>query len=257
MNPASGRCLFDVGKEISYCHTCGHRVDRAFLHDGRRFCETCRPAEAMSEVPIKRQSSTRLRQQPPAPRRETTRIRKRNPVPILVGAAAVIALAIGIAIAAGQSPPPAPPAPSPAAAPAPDPPAPKAPTVPSIDETLARIRELRESDLLYEKRPEIVRMLKDLAGRAGSRLEEVDQVAAEYDRTYEEAAARLADFTRSEAQRMAAKQKLTEAIDRLDGYPQPFQASRAAESIRRLKQDLERRRAEAAPAGGESPRRVL
>jgi hypothetical protein len=250
-----------VGKEISYCHACGHRLERPFLADGRRYCEACRPADAEPEVPVtqRRQTSTRLRMQPPAPRRDTTRVRKRNPLPLVIGTAAVVAVAIGIAIAAGHSTPPAP-APSVAAVPAAEPaPAPKAPPAPSVDETLSRIRELRASDLLYEKRLEIVRMLRELAARAGPRLEEVDLVAAEYDRKFEEAASRLADFTRSEAVRMASKQRYADAIERLDGYPEPFRASKAAESLRGLRQDLEKRRAEAAaPAAGErSPRRVL
>lgn len=253
-----------MGKEISYCHACGHRLDRAFMHDGRRYCEPCRPAEAVLEapaaaVPSRRQTSTRVRRQVPAPRRETTRIRKRPPLPILLAAAAVAALAIGFAIAAGRSA--SPPAPAAAVAPAAEPaPAPPAPPAPSIDETLARIRELRQSDLLFERRSEILRMLKEAAARAGSRLEEVDQVAADYDRKFEEAAARLADFTRSEALRMAAKSRYAEAIERLDGYPEAFRGSKSADPLRLLRQDLERRRAEAAapaPAPGESPRRVL
>jgi hypothetical protein len=259
-----------VGKEISYCQACGHRIEHPFLADGRRYCEACRPADAVPEVPVtqRRQTSTRLRQlapspsrqQPPSSRRDTTRIRKRNPLPLVIGAAAVVAVAIGIAIAAGHPAPLQQPAPSVAVAPAPEPAAaPKPPPAPSVDETLARVRELRGSDLLYEKRPEIVRMLRELAGRAGPRLEEVDHVAAEYDRKFEDAAARLADFTRSEALRMASKQRYADAIERLDGYPEPFRSSKAAESLRGLRQDLEKRRAEAAApaAGGSSPRRVL
>jgi hypothetical protein len=251
-----------VGKEISYCTACGHRLEQTFLHEGRRYCEFCRPAAAIVESVVRRQSSTRVRQQPPAPRpRETTRIRKRSPLPIVIAAGAVIALAIGIAIAASHSSTaPAAPA-SVAIAPPVDPtPAPKAPPAPSIDETLARIRELRQSDLLFERRTEILRLLKDLAGRAGPRLEEVDLVAAEYDRKFEEAAARLADFTRSEALRMVSRQKFADAIERLDGYPESLRGSKSAESLRVLRQDLERRRAEAAapaPAPGPSPRRVL
>lgn len=250
-----------MGKEISYCHSCGHRLDRAFVHDGRRYCDSCRPAEAALDVPIatRRQTSTRLRLQPPAPRpRETTRIRKRNPVPLTLSAAGLLAVGLGIAIAAGHSPTPPPAAPPVVAAPTPEPAAPKPPPPPSIDQTLARVREIRESDLLFERRSEILSLLKELAARAGSRLEEVDQVAVEYDRKFEQAAARLADFTRSEALRMASKQKFSEAIDRLDGYPETFRGSRSAESLRALRLELEQKRAEASrPVPRESPRRVL
>lgn len=261
-----------MGKEISYCRSCGHRLlvneseqNRVYVHDGRRFCERCCPAGAVPEVPAptapRRQTSTRLRQQPPAPRpRETTRIRKRSPLPLALSAAAVLALGIGIAVAAGGSPPPpAPPDRNKIATQICDA-APAAPPAPSIDETLARVREMRQSDLLFERRDDIVRLLRDLAGRSGPRLEEVDLVAAEYDRKFEEAAARLADFTRSEALRMASKQKFAEAIDRVDGFPATFRASKAAESLRLLRQDLERRRADAAvpvPAPSQAPRRVL
>jgi hypothetical protein len=99
---------------------------------------------------------------------------------------------------------------------------------------------------MFERREEVLRLLKEAAGRSGPRLEEVDQIAAEYDRKFEQAAARLADFTRSEAMRMAAKQKYAEAIERLDGYPAAFKTSASAEQIRALRRDFERRRAESA-----------
>jgi hypothetical protein len=252
-----------VGREISYCTSCG---DRLLGQEGRGYCAACRPSSAPQPpavpVPTRRQSSARLRQQPPARPRETTRIRKRSVLPLLLGAAAVLALAIGIAIAAGgSSSPPAPPSSVVIVVPPSSAPAPKAPAGPTLDETLAQIREIRGSDLLFERREEIVRMLKDAGARAGSRLEEVDQIAADYDRKYEEAAARLADFTRSEALRMASKQKFTEALERLDGYPSSFRTSKSAEALRLLKQDLERRRAEStAPPPAPSsppPKRVL
>ena len=209
-------------------------------------------------------TSTRLRRQPPAPHpRETTRIRKRGALPLVIGAGIVVALAIGIAIAAAGSPTPPPTPSSVVIVVPPTEPAPvfKAPAGPTLDETLAQIRETRGSDLLFERRGEILRLLKDAAARAGTRLEEVDQVAAEYDRKFEEAAARLADFTRSEALRMASKGKFSEAIERVDGYPAPFLASKSAENLRLLRRDLERRRAESTlpPPGSSSPppKRVL
>ena len=248
------RCLFFVGREISYCTSCGERLLDAA---SRGYCTTCRPDPV--PMPTRRHSTTRMRQQPPAPRpRETTRIRKRNALPLVITALAVLALAVGIAIGAGGSPPP-PSVPVAVVAPPAGPSSvPKAPAGPTLDATLAEIREIRGSDLLFERREEILRMLKDAGARAGARLEEVDQIAADYDRKYEDAAARLADFTRSEALRMASKQKFTEALERLDGYPVSFRTSKSAESLRLLRRDLEQRRAQAPapPAAGQEPRRI-
>jgi hypothetical protein len=261
-----------VGREISYCHSCGHRLvadesgDRGTRQqDGRWYCATCCPSQPVPAAPAaqRRHSSTRLRAQASAPRnRESTRIRKRSPLRIVLPAAALVALALGIAIGAGggsSAPLPGraatvPAASSPAGAPAALKPDPSA----SVDELLCRIRELRESDLLFERRDQVVRLLREAGARAGGRLEQVDQLAADYDRKFEEAASRLADFTRSEALRMAAKQKYGEAIDRLDGYPAAFRASPSAGPLRMLRQDLERRRAESAvhPAP-QAPRRVI
>lgn len=250
-----GRCPFSVGKEISYCHSCGHRIletEPSFQHDHRRFCTSCCPEGAVPLEP-RRQTSTRLRAPiAPAPRpRETTRVRKKNPAVLMAGVATAAALAVGIAIAASGAPAPEPApvvvavTPPPVQAPAP----PKKSPGPSLDDLLSRIREIRQSDLMFDRREEVLALLKDAAERSGPRLEEVDQIAVEYDRKFEQAAARLADFTRSEAQRMAAKQKFAEAIERLDGYPAPFRTSKSADQIRALRQDFERHRIESAPAG--------
>jgi hypothetical protein len=263
-----------VGKEISYCQICGDRLGvgealetQVYVHDGRRYCSACRPREAIAKIPIpdRRKSSTKVRAQPPAPRvKESTRIRKPSGLWRAIAAGPALALALGIAIAAGSRPsdPPSGPRPSPAAqAAAPEAtPAPKAEGGPGVEDLLARIRELRQSDLMYERRDQVRRLLREAARKAGPRLEEVDLLSADYDRTFEEAAARLADFTRSEAARMAAKQKFGEAIERLDGYPAAFQASKAADSIRLLRDDYVRRRSPSGrvpPTGDASPRQVL
>lgn len=261
-----------MGKEISYCHSCGHRLlvneseqNRAVMHENRRFCRTCCPSQPIAAPPVaqRRQSSTRLRMQgPPAPRlRETTRIRRRNPVTLVASAAAVVALGLGIAIAAGSSSPaPVPPGPvvAPVGAAPPAPKQPPAAPAPTIDELLVQAREIRQSDLMFDRRDDVVRLLKEAAGRAGPRLEEIDLLTADYDRKFEQAAARLADFTRSEAMRMAAKRKYAEAIERLDGYPAAFRGSKAAETLRLVRQDLERRRAESAlPLSPAPPKRIV
>ncbi len=85
----------------------------------------------------------------------------------------------------------------------------------------------------------------------------MDLVAADYDRKFEEAAARVADFTRSEASRMASRQKYADAIERLDGYPTAFRSSKSAGTIRALREDLERRRGADAVPGPSSPQRRI
>jgi hypothetical protein len=257
-----------VGKEVSYCRVCGDRLgvgealeSQVYVHDGRRYCAACRPARATAKIPLpdRRTSSTKLRSQPPAPRgRETTRIRKRGGWRLALAAASVTALAVGIALAAGGSSPAARPAPAAAgAAPSQAPPAPNAAPGPSIDELIGRVREIRQSDLMFERRGEVRRLLAEASGRAGARLEEVDLLAAGYDRAFEEAAARLADFTRSEAARAAAKGKFAEAIERLDGYPASFGASKAAATLRLLREDYERRRSIPPAAPPSAPRRLV
>lgn len=256
-----GRCPFSVGKEISYCHSCGHRLletEPSFQRDHRRFCASCSPADAVP-FEARRQTSTRVRAQAgPAPRpRETTRVRKKNPAALIAGAAGAAALAVGLAIAASGAPAPEP-APVVPSAPQAQAPAPPKPVPgPTLEDLLSRIREIRQSDLMFDRRDEVLALLRDAAERSGPRLEEVDQIALEYDRKFEQAAARLADFTRSEAQRMAAKQRYAEAIERLDGYPAPFRTSKSAEQIRALRRDFERRRIESSPAPAGPQRQVV
>jgi hypothetical protein len=175
------------------------------------------------------------------PRRakESTRIRRKRSLLVPgLAAAAVAALAVGIALASG-GPSPEEPAPAPVLA-APRPAPPPAPP-PSPEALLAKAREIREADLLFERRAHVLELLRQAGPRA-------DRVAAEYDHAFEETAARLADFARSEALRHSARQKYAEAIASLDGYPEAFRASRAAGPLRELRKDLERRRTEAAGA---------
>jgi hypothetical protein len=262
-----------VGKEISYCQVCGDRLgvgegleNQVYVHEGRRYCSSCRPERAAAKIPVvdRRKSSTKMRSPAPAARpREGTRVRKRRGPALAMAAGLALASAIGIAIAAGgrapEPPAAVPKAPGDAGAPAATP-APKPDAGPTLDERLARVRELRQSDLMFERRDEVRRLLAEAAVKAGPRLEEVDLLSADYDRRFEEAAARLADFVRSEAARMATKQKFAEAIERLDGYPAAFRTSRAAGTLQRLREDYERRRSAsgAPPASADtSPRRVL
>ena len=237
-----------MGKEVSYCQICGDRLGvgealehQVYVHEGRRYCSACRPAAATAKIPLpeRRTSSTKLRSQAPAA--PVRPVRNRSGLRRAIVAGLPAAAALGIAVAAPEAKP-----------------APRA--GPTADALLVRIHELRQSDLLFERRDEIRRLLAEAAGKAGPRLEEVDLLSADYDRAFEAAAARLADFVRSEATRMAAKQKFAEAIDRLDGYPAAFRTSKAAASLKLLREDYERRRpaSGAPPASGDtSPRRVL
>jgi hypothetical protein len=236
-----------MAKEVSYCESCGNRLfDRSFAYDGRTFCDACRPA---SRAPVAPARERRPSPKAPARRaRESTRLRrKRGVLGPALGAAAAAALAAGIAVVASG--------PSPAPAPAPEPPAralvaaapePEVETGPSPEETLALVREIRESDRLFQRRDEVVKLLREAGGRG-----EADRLAAEYEKQFEDAAARLADFARSEALRLAAQKKFAQAIETVDGYPESFRSSRSAEALKTLRQDLERRRAES--AGAERP----
>ena len=260
-----------MGKEISYCQVCGARLgvggapdQQVYVHEGRRYCSACRPERATARLPLsdRRTSSTRLRSQLPAARaKDTSRVRKGKGAPWAIAAGLALASAIGIALAAGGRTPALPAVAAKASPPTElREPAPKPEAGPALDELLGRIRELRRSDLMFERRDEVRRLLGQASGRAGGRLEEIDLVSADYDRAFEEAAARLADFTRSEAVRMASKQKLAEAIERLDGFPAVFQSSKAAGPLKQLREDYERRRSAAGtppPSADTSPRRVL
>lgn len=248
-----------MGKGISYCRSCGIRLasDASFAaSDGRNYCDPCRPADVAAPLERRKAATTKIRAQSTAARpRETTRLRRRGGWGAALAAAGVVALAVGLAIAAASSAEaPRAPAPPPRAAAVVDAPPPvKAESAPTLDELLARIRDLRQNDLMFERRDEVLKLLSEAAGRAGARLGEVDWIAVEYDRKYEDAAARLADFTRSEAQRLASKEKFAEAVERLDGYPAPFRASRSAAALRELRQEYVRRRGDAVPASVGAP----
>ena len=237
-----------MGKQVTYCESCGHRLlGDAFIHDGRTFCQACRPTSTVPVVtaPARRLSSGRLPRVPARRTKESTRIRrKRSLLGPAIGVAAAAALAVGIAVASSGSPEPVRETPVPAtfAAPPVPRPEPKQDPGPPLDEILARVREIRESDLMFERRDEVLKLLLQASGRG-----EADWLAAEYETKFEDAAARLADFARSEALRLAGKQKYAEAISSLDGYPASFRASRSADSLATLRKDLERRRAQ--PAG--------
>jgi hypothetical protein len=262
-----------VGKEVSYCQVCGDRLGvgeaaerQVYVHDGRRFCATCRPREATAKTTPaeRRKSSTKLRSQAPSAPcgRESTRIRRRPFWPMGLVAASAVALAIGIAVAAGggaSEPRPAGPRATETATPDARP-APKPDPGSGVAELIARIREIRQSDLLFERRDEVRRLLAEAASKAGPRVEELDLLTADYDRLFEEAAARLADFTRSEAARMAAKQRYADAIERLDAFPAAFRASKAAGLLRLLREDYLHRKSDpgAVPASPPTaPRRII
>ncbi len=258
-----------MGKEVCYCVSCGHRLQGdAVLHDGRRFCQACRPTSTVPVLPppeapaSRRASSGRLPKVAPR-RKETTRVRRKRSLLVPgIAAAAAAALAVGIALAAGGSPAEPEPEPARVAAvarpPVPAPP-PQADGSPALDELLEKARAIRESDLMFDRRAEVSKLLEEAGRKAGARRGEVDRLAAEYDQAFEETAARLADFARSEALRHSTRRKFAEALASLDGYPEAFRASRAAGSLKDLRRDLERKKAESAvspPAVERKPART-
>lgn len=244
-----------MGKEIVYCQGCGTNLreedfekGRAHRVENRPFCVECKPAPSpKAETPRARKTSTgRIPvATPPAARRPVpSRAAQTRNLPLLIGGviAALLVLLILIVMAsrAGRPRPPASSAPEQGAAPAPVPAA--APTDNSTDARLAQIREFLRGDPLFMRRAEAVRRMDDARREAGPRAGEIDRLRADYDRSYDEAARRLADFARGEAERLAARRKLDDAIRTCDDYLESFGPAPPAQAIRRLRQDLDRQR---------------
>lgn len=164
--------------------------------------------------------------------------------PFLVGlGTGVLLTLLGTAIAGSGAPPAAPLPEKKAAEPAPTAaPVRVEPEKPSVDARLRQIEETIRDDSGFSKRSEILRMIDDLRASAGPRSEDLDRLRAEYARGFETAAARLADFARSEAERLAAKTRLDEALRKCDDYLESFGSSSHAISVRQLRDDLDRRR---------------
>ncbi len=242
-----------MGKEIVYCQGCGTNLREADFEEGRAhrmenrpFCVECKPAPSPKvETPRPRKSSTgRIPISTPSAARRPApaRAAKTRNLPLLIGGAVValvvLMLLIVMASRGGRPRPPASSAPEKETAPA----AVTAPTDDRSDTWLAQIREILRGDTLFMRRTELVRRMEDARKDAGARAGEFDRVRGEYDRSYEEAARRLADFARAEAERLAAQKRLDDAIRKCDDYLESFGPTVPAETIRRLRQDLDRRR---------------
>ena len=241
-----------MGKEIVYCQGCGNNLReedfekaRAHMVDNRPFCSACKPLPK-TESPRPRKASTGRIPVPPgqaARRPAPTRPAQVPNTPLLVGgivaALVVLMLLVVLAAGGGRAKPPTPAAASSAregekrGEPA---------TGDRTDADLAQIRELIKTDTLFARRREAIRLIETARANAGARVGELDRVRAEYDRTYEDAARRLAEFCRTEAGRLAAQKKVDEAIRKCDEYLESFSPAPAAESIRKLRQDLEKQR---------------
>ncbi len=117
-----------------------------------------------------------------------------------------------------------------------------------IDAFLAQIREAIAADTAFERRAEIQNMISAARKDAGARA---DKLKAEYEKGFEEACQRLADFAASEARRLAAQKKFDEALAKIEEYPAAFGSTRHAEALRKLRDEIVGLQVEAALSGGE------
>jgi hypothetical protein len=111
-----------------------------------------------------------------------------------------------------------------------------------FDAALAQIRSLIRSDTLFVRRPEVLQLVTATEKSAGARGAELERLRADYDKSYQEASRRLADFTRSEAERLAGQNKFAEAVAKCDDYLQSFGSTPAGEAIRKYREELEAKR---------------
>ena len=243
-----------MGKEIVYCQGCGTNLreedfekGRARRVENRPFCVECKPAPPPNvETPRPRKTSTGripITTPPGARRPVPPKAAQTRNLPLIIGGAiAALVVLMLLIVMASRSGRPRPPASSSSAAPeteaAPSP----APTDDRPDLRLAQIREIIRGDPLFARRTDVVQRMEEARREAGSRDGEVGRLRAEYDRSYEEAARRLADFARSEAERLAAQRKLDDAIRTCDDYLDSFGPAGSADAIRRLRRDLDKRR---------------
>ena len=269
-----------MGREIVYCERCGNglREDdfqkgRASMIGNRPFCAACRPATsrvpaAVPAGPAPAPEPPPTKADPPRRPRKTSTARipiagppgaRRAPpakparaskapliVALVVGGAVVLVLLIIVAASSGRPRSSAAPKPGPAEARVDETEAamksPEAPPGDRPDAHLAEIHELIRNDALFTKRPEVLERMEGARRSAGARAGDLDRLRAEYDRDYEDAARRLADFARGEAQRLASQNKLDEAIRKCDDYLGTFGPASAASPIRNLRLNLEKRR---------------
>lgn len=248
-----------MGKLIVYCEGCGNSLREQEFDSGaaqvlenRPYCGTCRPPENPAPRPAARRSeSTRVRRgtstsrlpvspPPPAPPARGPKL------PFLFGLGTGVLLTL-LSTAVLRSAPEKEPLRETAAAPVRPPPEkpaslPEEARVASPEIHLRQIEEAIRDDPGFSRRTELLRSFDSLRPAPGAQAAEVDRHRADYDRRFETAADRLAEFTRTEAERLASKSKVDDAVRKCDDFLETFGASAAAGAIRRLRDELDRRR---------------
>lgn len=115
---------------------------------------------------------------------------------------------------------------------------------PRLEAALAQAREIRAKDATFDRKEEVLAILRAAAGIAGPRRAEVEGLTAGYERAFEEAAARTSEETRAEASKLAGEGKTMEALARIDRFPASFAKTRHAEAIRALREEIEKKASE-------------
>jgi hypothetical protein len=238
-----------MGREIVYCEGCGTNLREpdfekggARLLENKPYCAPCRPAEPPP---------------PPPHRSETTRTRKastpRIPLPppaspkvsVLAGLGLLAIALLAVVLACGRPTPEkiAVSTPKenrePATAVLPDPERDRA----AHEGRLREIDEVIKADPLFERSAEVFRRIDAGRRSAGPHVADFDRIRAAYEKSFEDAAKRLAEFARTEAARLASQAKLDDAVRKCDEYLESYGPTAAAASIRRLREELDRRRA--------------
>jgi hypothetical protein len=108
-----------------------------------------------------------------------------------------------------------------------------------IEPALNRIQQLIREDPAFKRRTDIQIQINSALGAAGGRSPQLEQLKADYERRYEETAARQAESTRAEAERLVGENKLNDAIRKCDEFMATFASSAEGESIKKLRAELE------------------
>ena len=108
-----------------------------------------------------------------------------------------------------------------------------------LDRFLDQIQLVMRADSSFQRRGEVKVMLGSALKNAGSRSAKVEKVIVDYEKSFNDAAQKGADFIRADAERLAAQQKFSEALAKLDEYPASFGGTRHAEALKALREELE------------------
>jgi hypothetical protein len=132
-----------------------------------------------------------------------------------------------------------------------------APTAEATDRYIAMIRELRERDVYFQRRGEAKNLIAATRRQAGARAAEIDQLEADYDRAFEEAARQAAAAAVADARALAAKGQVPEAIARLEDVAPVFADTEPVRKLSQVREELLREPAPPAAAPAEPPSIVL